>query len=251
MNVTHHACATRVIIEKYTEHHSYNSTTKRTETSYSWDYFDNAKRVVPGTEFPELVEGRDYELGYGDCGKRNRVGRTEHYTWIGGTFWSERSSAWHEFRWLRLEKQARFREGEVQLVQSNYYGYPVKNGGRVDAPKAPPPAVTTFTLPSDLPPATTEMKALASFFNFFAILFKEHEYRSLLYIIAAIFGTLILLAVVVAPLRMPIIIYFVCFTVIALLVASAHAARSGASLADFARRRTGGGGGAGGRSYSR
>lgn len=255
MYITYKACAHRVIIERYTYHPDTDSDDDD-DSYYSWDFHNSAEQLALGTTLPELAEGRDYELGEGARGKRDRIGGHEAYYFIGGHLYSERKQQWQPFRWLQLaDPKVNFEIGKVQRVQSNFYGNPKHNAGVVDSYETTPMPVENPVLPqiSVLPAAETTARAFFLGFDFLKMLFTEHEYRAVLYLHLICLGLLALLVIFVPPLRVSILIFFICASVIIFLILFAVAARTGsvAGLGELPRRRTGGGGGFGGRSISR
>lgn len=250
MYITHKACTSRVVIERNTRH-----TDDDGDNYYTYDYYTHHDKTALGEIPPKIVEGVDYKLGYGAEGKQDRVGKWETYQWIGGHLFSEKRNRWQNFRWLLLATHHNsFSIDEVQIVQSNFYGQPIKNGGRVEPPLPVPHKIKRVPLPSDLPPPTTASKVIGYAYNFFVILFQEEEYRFLLYLFLGTVGLLVVLATFFPPLREPITIFLVCASIVILIILMIVAARTG-TIGAFGEggsgRRTGGGGGFGGRGLSR
>lgn len=243
MFVTHHACASRVVIDRYT-----HNTDSDGDDYYTWNYYTHVDRVTLGTAFPVLREGEDYRLGTGARGERDRVSRQERYRWIGGQFYSESDHVWRPFRWLLLnDNDLRFSTGGVQLVRSNFYGRPIENGGDVSAPLTLPVPQTQVPLPSvdDLPPAQMLSKVTRFTFTFIGILFTEEEYRPFLWFLAIVYVIPGVLAIWVPPIRKPYLVFLVTSSVVIFLVMLVIAARTGAFASGV---RAGGGGGFAGRS---
>ncbi len=71
---------------------------------------------------------------------------------------------------------------------------------------------------NDLPSPSTVGKALSGFFNFFVILVKEEEYRGLLYAVLGIIFVMVGLAIFIPSTRTSVVTFFVCASVIALLI---------------------------------
>ena len=257
MYVMKKACASRIIIERYTQNYDSEDETYY----YTWDYHQSVPKIVLGTTFPILVEGKDYSLGSGYGGIKDRVGRTEKYCFIGGRFWSERKRRWSPFTWLRLRGAwLGFVEGQINLVRSNFYGNPIENGGIVEeintgntgSSKVVLPGIPKrFILPDDdqLPNATTAGKAFGYFIDTVKQLFTEDEYRSVLYFLGIVIVPWFVMLFFPA-LRPSAIAFLICFFVIALVFLLLVAARTG-SLGKLGggrrkRRFAGGGGGFGG-----
>jgi hypothetical protein len=234
MYVMKKACATRIIIERYTQHYDSEDETYY----YTWDYHKSVPKIVLGTTFPILVEGKDYSLGKGYGGRKDRIGRTEKYCFIGGTFWSERKGRWSPFTWLRLHGNwLGFVVGQVNLVRSNFYGNPIENGGIVEeidtgnagSSKAVLPEIPKrFNLPynENLPNPTIVGKAFGYFIDTVKQLFIEDEYRSVLYFIGIVIVPWLVMLFFPAV-RPSAIAFLICFFVIVLIFLLLMAARTG------------------------
>lgn len=195
-------------------------------------------KIVLGTTFPILVEGKDYSLGSGYGGRKDRVGKTERYCFIGGRFWSERNRRWSPFTWLRLRGNwLGFVEGQINLVRSNFYGNPIGDGGIVEeidtgnagSSKAVLPGIPKrFILPDDddLPNVTTARKAFGYFIDTVKQLFTEDEYRSVLYFLGIVIVPWLVMLFIPAV-RPSAIAFLICFFVIALIFLLLVAARTG------------------------
>lgn len=238
MFVTHQACDNRVIVERYTKH-----TDSDGDVSYTWDYEKHYDKFAPGWTLPQMVEGIDYQLGTGAKGKKDRVKKTEGYYFIGGHFYSEKRGDWDAFQWLLLANQnLQFKLNQVQRIQSNFYGQPMKNAGVVSDIKNPPAPKEFVSLPpaSMLPAGEIIGKTFTMAFGAIGMMFTEDEYRPILYIFLSSILILVLLAIFVPPLRMSIGIFVVCASIVLLLLMLVAAAKSGGLRSS--RRRSGGGG---------
>jgi hypothetical protein len=114
MYITQRACATRVIVERYTRHTSSDSK-GHTHTTYTWDYYSHKDQMADGWDFPRLKEGKDYVLGTGCFGRKDQA-RNEYYQFIGGYFWSGKHHKWKDFQWLLLQHKVSFVTRRVQKV---------------------------------------------------------------------------------------------------------------------------------------
>jgi hypothetical protein len=126
----------------------------------------------------------------------------------------------------------------------------MKNGGVIQAPKTPPEPKSIVALPltSLLPPGGTLGKTVDMTFGAIGMLFKEKEYRPILYVFLFVILILALLAIFVPPLRIPIGIFSVCISVVFLLLLLFVVSKSGGLRSS--RREGSGGGGFGGRGNS-
>ncbi|MFA5986098.1 MAG: hypothetical protein WC819_01970 [Parcubacteria group bacterium] len=227
MYVTDTASVKRVIVERYTYHYRDD---KDGGSYYEWDYYSHAQRFALGDIYPDLKEDVDYKLGVGELLKKDRIGKTEYYRFIGGYLFSERSQRWKEFRWLLLSNPSlHFMIGKVQRVQSDFYGKPIHNAGEVSDYASLPVVSGSPRLPTerDLPPAMFEFKAVMLGIDFVRMIFTEHEYRSVLYGLLAFLGIFGMVALLVRDLRRPIGIFLACASIAPLLIFLIIAGRTG------------------------
>lgn len=247
MYVTRKACVNRVVVERYTYHHSTDSD-GNDNSYYSWDYRSHSDRLSEGWELPAIIDGQDYVLDTGALGKTDRI-RREAYYFIGGHFFSEKDLVWRDFRWLRLAQKTGFDTGKVQRVQSDYFGHPIRNAGIVPSPLAylpeRPEAVEAFRS-SDVPGPTMLHKSLETTWTAAKLMFVEEEYRDFLWAHVFLGGTLVLVAVVFPGMRHSIILFVISASVVVFIVMLMAAARTGTvgSLFDsLGRKKFRGGGG--------
>ena len=250
MYITHKAADSRVVIEHYVDKTCIDSDGNAYDCS-GWEYARHIDKMVFGNSFPILKEGIDFTLGWHD-GYQERVSSEEAYLFIGGYLFSEDDDVWREFRWLMQEdaEDMGFILDKVQVVRSNYFGNPIKNGGVVKPPKHPLPEITTPELPwSKLPPGSFQGKIIYKGFDVLAMLFKQREYKSLLY--TFLIATTVLFAILffVPQLRPSVITFMICSSIILFLIILFFAARAG-SIPGLGRKKSGGSGGFGGRSGS-
>lgn len=234
MYVMKKACATRIIVERYTQHYDSDDD----DYYYTWDFHKSVPKIVLGTTFPIMVERKDYTLGRGYGGRKDRVGKTERYCFIGGRFWSERKKQWSPFTWIRLhDKWLGFVEGEINRIRSNFYGNPIENGGIVEEIDTGDAGRSKTVLPgmprrfhspydSDLPKPTTVGKAFGYFAATIKQLIKEDEYRLVLYFLVIVIVPWVVM--LFFPFTRPSAAAFlICFFIIVLISLLIVAARTG------------------------
>ncbi len=251
MYVARKACVNRVVVERYTQN-THVDDKGNVSYSYDWEYESHADRSSEGWELPAIIEGQDYVLGTGALGETDRI-RREAYYFIGGHFFSEKDNVWRTFRWLRLGWKIDFEIGEVQRVQSDYFGHPIRNSGIVPSPLAylpeRPEAAEAFRS-SDVPGPTMLHKSLETTWTAAKLMFVEEEYRDFLWAHVFLGGTLVLVAVVFPGMRRSILLFVISASVVVFIVMLMAAARTGnvGSLFDSLGRKKfrGGGGRSGG-----
>lgn len=247
MYVTHKACISRAIVERYTYHYSTDKD-GHDDSYYTWDYRGHTDKSAEGWTLPLLAEGKDYVLGTGALLKRDRV-KWEAYYFIGGHFFSENKNAWDSFQWLRLSRMVPFEIGKVQRVQSDYFGNPFNNAGEVEIPKALPEKLVKVVLPgsNDVPGATVTTKVFGMTITAVQLMFTEEEYRDLLWIHLLLAGIVLALAAI-PSLRRSVLIFVICASIVPLLIMMIVAARTGGigELVGRQRSVSGGGGSFGG-----
>lgn len=229
MYIIKKACAKRQVIERYTYHHQTDKDGNDT-SYYSWDDHHSGERVAEGDDFPELKEGVDYRLGTGALGRSDRLGRVEHYRFIGGSFFSERKGKWDPFEWLLLaDPNVGFKTGSVQRVQSNFFGQPKANGGEIMSYSDLPDDYHHIMKPTadDIPPMDTVFKAAEKGYQVFRLLFTEDEYKEILYFFLGGAGLLLLVALIFPPARQPVLIFAVCASIVPFLTMLVVASRTG------------------------
>ena len=251
MFITHDAICNRAVIERFDV--SYTTDDEGHTTRHeSWNYLTHVQKIAFGRKIPELQERRDYTLGYGDNGRRDRV-RWERYYFIGGYFWSEKNNQWKEFRWWRLENPLlQFAMKDISIVRSNYFGNPIENGGLGIAPKDPP-EITKPSLPSEseLPSPTVATRTIGFIGKGIWLLFTEEEYRSLLYLMLSLYGSLGMASIFIPVVRPGVGAFVACSFILVLIIILFVAAKTGSIPGTGGRKRhsfayagrSGGGGG--------
>jgi len=238
--LTNFACVNRAVQERFDVYVDSNGVRHE-----SWNYVDHVDKPAFGHTLPVIDVNRELRMGHGDEGKPDRI-RREAYYFIGGSFWSEDAEKWRDFRWLLLENpNLHFDVNEVQIVQSNFWGYPIHNGGPGKGYRTPLPKVVSVSLPGaeDLPPPTTVFKAFKRGTMMISLMFAEHEYRPFVFLILGVFVTA-LLSMAIPQMRVPAAVFLICTTIAVPIVLLAIASKTGGVRnLSFDRLRTGGGGG--------
>ena len=230
MRVTNKASARRVIIERYTYHHSTDRDGKDT-SFYSWDYLYHVERFEYGIVPPELIEDRDYKLGRGALAKKDRAHEVI-YQLIGGHFFSEKKNQWKPFVWLLLARpqlQDVIQTGEVYRIKSNFYGNPI--GCTLLSVESVEIAQETAkpALPGAnyLPPADSFSTIISYGWEFIIFLATEEEYRLILFIFIGIAVILTVAAVLIPSSRDSIKVFLIAATIVVPLMILIESLKSG------------------------
>ncbi len=237
VHVTHKASCSQVVVERYTKHKHKKSTT------YSWDYHTSYNFPQLGTTYYQPTEDKDYTLGYGYGGMKDRV-VMKHYMWIGGSIQKKTG-----FHWILLDKDnLRYEPGISYKVEENFFGTALEHGKEIDPLSMQLPDSTFVPpLPDDIPSGSTAWQSFLSSFTFFNLLFTEDTFVLLRWVYIGIFGLFVLLAVLFKECRISLYTFLISFSVVLLIIFAVFAKRAGVSLSDIiqtrSRRRFGGFGG--------
>jgi hypothetical protein len=249
MYVTDHAVCTEVLIERYTSH-TICRAKGGCSTTYSWDYRKSHYFFAHGDMYPKPVEGKDYQLGTGAFGKKDRIKHAYH-KWIGGTKLTKHGEA-KGFKWIYLsDNKFAYAVNKTYDVDENYFGHAIREGKEEEADLVDSEIIpSTHTLPtSDNVPGVATM-----FLEFFKIMATNDDFQVLRWIYALVYLPLLIMAIFIQELRVTFWIFLASSTIVILIILALVVARSGEGLGDLGRRSFGGfgrgrfgGGGSGGR----
>jgi hypothetical protein len=233
--VHEHATCNELIVERYTSHTT--SSGKTTTTTYSWDTYKTYYFFKRGEQYMVPVEDRDYSLGTGALGKRDRI-RNEYHKWIGGEKIS-RVGTNIGYKWVYLTDTGLvYKTNTVYEVEENFFGQALKSGKQKSI-TIPPMISTEHQLPTD-----DDVPGLFSMsFDFFKIMATNPDFSLLRWIYILIYIPFIVGAIFSPEMRIALFIFFISSTIIILIILGVLAGKSGRSLEDFIPRFRGYGGG--------